>query len=153
MVVGAAVVVPAFNLVVQDKSLLGTEKFPVPGSLVWAGVAEMMSKGIDALHPTARWGALCGALLGIVLVLMERWAPKRAKAFIPSPSAFGLAIVIPASSSISFFIGAAVAEWLRRNKPKAAEAGVLPVGSGLIAGESLTGIGLEILKALGFMPR
>jgi uncharacterized oligopeptide transporter (OPT) family protein len=153
VVVGAAVVVPAFNLVVQDKSLLGTEKFPVPGSLVWAGVAEMMSKGIDALHPTARWGALCGAVLGIILVLLERWAPKRAKAFIPSASAFGLAIVIPASSSISFFIGAAVAEWLRRNKPKAAEAGVLPVGSGLIAGESLTGIGLEILKALGFMPR
>jgi uncharacterized oligopeptide transporter (OPT) family protein len=120
---------------------------------VWAGVSKMLSSGISALHPTARMGALCGGLLGIALVLLERWAPQRAKAFIPSPSAFGLAIVIPASSSISFFVGAAAAELMRRFKPKAAESTVMPGGSGLIAGESLTGVAIILLKAFGFMPK
>ena len=153
MVAGAAVVVPAFNLLVPDAKLLGTEEFPVPASLVWAGVSKMLVSGLDALHSTARVGALCGGVLGVILVLLERWAPKRAKAFIPSPSAFGLAIVIPAASSISFFVGAAGAELLRRLKPKAAETVVMPGGSGLIAGESLTGVAIILLKAFGFMPK
>lgn len=153
VVAGAAVVVPAFNLLVPDASLLGTEEFPVPSSLVWAGVSQMLASGLDALDPTARMGALCGGLLGVALVLLERWAPQRAKAYIPSPSAFGLAIVIPASSSISFFIGSAAAALLRRFKPKTAEATVLPGGSGLIAGESLTGVAIILLKAFGFMPK
>jgi OPT family oligopeptide transporter len=153
VVAGAAVVVPAFNLLVPDAKMLGTEDFPVPSSLVWAGVSQMLVSGLEALHPTARIGALCGGVLGIILVLLERWAPKGAKAFIPSPAAFGLAIVIPASSSISFFIGAAAAEALRRLKPKVAEDAVMPGGSGLIAGESLTGVAIILLKAFGFMPK
>ncbi|WP_224247782.1 OPT family oligopeptide transporter [Hyalangium gracile] len=153
VVAGAIVVVPAFHLLVPDASVLGTDQFPAPGALVWAGVSQMLSVGIEALHPSARIGAVCGATLGIVLVLLERWAPKKAKPFIPSAAGFGLAIVIPGSSSISFFIGAAIAEYLRRRKPKLAEATVFPVGSGLIAGESLMGIALIMLKAFGFMPK
>ena len=112
---------------------------PPPARMVWAGVSKMLSVGLQALHPSARVGALCGALLGIALVLLDRWAPKKAKPFIPSAAGFGLAIVIPGSSSISFFIGAGIAEYLRRRKPKLAEAAVFPVGSGFIAGESLHG--------------
>jgi uncharacterized oligopeptide transporter (OPT) family protein len=92
-------------------------------------------------------------VLGISLVLLERWAPKKVKPFIPSAAGFGLAIVIPGSSSIAFFIGAGIAEYLRRRRPKLAEATVFPVASGLIAGESLTGIGLILLKAFNFMPK
>jgi uncharacterized oligopeptide transporter (OPT) family protein len=86
-------------------------------------------------------------------VLLERWAPKKAKPFIPSASGLGLAIVIPGASSIAFFIGAAIAEGLRRFKPKLAEATVLPVSSGFIAGESLMGIAVAMLKAFGMMPK
>ncbi len=153
VVAGAAIVVPAFHLLVPEAKVLGTEEFPAPGVLVWAGVSQMLSVGIEALHPSARLGALCGAALGIFLVLLERWAPKKAKAYVPSAAGFGLAIVIPGSSSISFFIGAAIAEVLRRRKPKLAEAAVMPVGSGFLAGESLMGIALIMLKAFGFMPK
>ncbi|XXF76074.1 OPT/YSL family transporter [Myxococcaceae bacterium GXIMD 01537] len=151
VVAGAAAVVPAFNLLVPDASVLGTETFPVPASLVWGGVSKMLVSGVSALHPTARMGALCGGLLGIVLVLLERWAPAKVKSFIPSPSSFGLGIVLPGASSICFFIGAASAELVRRLKPKLGEA-VMPVGSGLIAGESLMGVAIILLKALGYMP-
>ena len=113
----------------------------------------MLSVGIEALHPSARVGALCGGLLGIVLVLLDRWAPKVAKPYVPSAAGFGLAIVIPGSSSISFCIGAGIAEYLRRRKPKVAEAAVFPVGSGFLAGESLMGIFILMLKAFNFMPK
>ena len=153
VVAGAAVVVPAFNLLVPSADVLGTEEFPAPSSLVWAGVSKMLVNGVTSLHSSARVGAVCGLALGIVLVLLERWAPKKAKAFIPSASGLGLAIVIPGASSIAFFIGAAIAEGLRRFKPKLAEATVLPVSSGFIAGESLMGIAVAMLKAFGVMPK
>jgi OPT family oligopeptide transporter len=153
VVAGAAVVVPAFNLLVPSADMLGTEEFPAPSSLVWAGVSKMLVNGVSSLHSSARVGALCGLALGVVLVLLERWAPKKAKTFIPSASGLGLAIVIPGASSIAFFIGAAIAEVLRRKASKLAEATVLPVSSGFIAGESLMGIAVAMLKAFGMMPK
>ncbi|MBZ4417228.1 OPT family oligopeptide transporter [Myxococcus sp. RHSTA-1-4] len=153
VVAGAAVVVPVFNILVPSADMLGTEEFPAPASMVWAGVSKLLATGVSALHPTARLGALCGASLGIMLVLLEKWAPAKAKAYVPSAAGFGLAIVIPGSSSIAFFIGAAIAEVLRRVKPKLAEDTVLPVSSGFIAGESLLGIGIAMAKAFGVMPK
>ncbi|HYO60217.1 OPT family oligopeptide transporter [Archangium sp.] len=153
VVAGAAVVVPAFNLLVPSADVLGTEEFPAPSSLVWAGVSKMLVNGVGSLHTSSRIGALCGLALGVALVLLERWAPKKAKPFIPSASGLGLAIVIPGASSISFFIGAAIAEVLRRKKAQLAEATVLPVSSGFIAGESLMGIAVAMLKAFGVMPK
>jgi OPT family oligopeptide transporter len=153
LVAGAAVVVPAFNLLVPSAEVLGTEEFPAPSSLVWAGVSKMLVNGVSSLHTSARVGALCGLALGVALVLLDRWAPKSAKPFIPSASGLGLAIVIPGASSISFFIGAAIAEALRRRAPKLADATVLPVSSGFIAGESLMGIAVAMLKAFGVMPK
>jgi OPT family oligopeptide transporter len=153
VVAGAAVVVPAFNLLVPRPEVLGSEEFPAPAALVWAGVSKMLAVGMSALPESARVGALCGAALGVVLVLLERWAPKPLKPFVPSAAGFGLAIVIPGASSISFFIGATIAEVLRRKRAKLAEATVLPVASGFIAGESLMGILVAMLKAFGVMPK
>jgi uncharacterized oligopeptide transporter (OPT) family protein len=51
------------------------------------------------------------------------------------------------------FAGALVAWLFARFRPKAAETYTVPVSSGLIAGESLMGVGiilvLEVLKAFG----
>ncbi|MCY1015490.1 OPT family oligopeptide transporter [Pyxidicoccus sp. MSG2] len=153
VVAGAAVVVPVFRILVPSADVLGTEEFPAPASMVWAGVSKLLASGVSALPQTARMGALCGATLGILLVLLEKFAPAKAKAYVPSAAGFGLAIVIPGSSSIAFFIGSALAEGLRRAKPKLAEDMVLPVSSGFIAGESLLGIGLAMAKAFGVMPK
>ncbi|NVI98993.1 OPT/YSL family transporter [Myxococcus sp. AM009] len=153
VVAGAAVVVPVFKILVPDASMLGSEEFPAPASMVWAGVSKLLATGVAALPGSARVGALCGATLGIFLVLLERWAPAKAKGYVPSPAGFGLAIVIPGSSSIAFFLGSAIAALLRRTKPKLADDMVLPVSSGFIAGESLLGIGIAMAKAFGVMPK
>ncbi|HET7497918.1 MAG TPA: OPT family oligopeptide transporter, partial [Candidatus Eisenbacteria bacterium] len=59
---GGLVVVPVFFLLVPNASVLGTEQWPAPAAQVWRGVAELLSKGVGSLHPTARIGLLVGSL-------------------------------------------------------------------------------------------
>jgi uncharacterized oligopeptide transporter (OPT) family protein len=150
---GAAIVVPAFNLLVPEASILGSEVFPAPGAQVWAGVSKVLASGASAIDPAARVAAAIGAALGTVLVLLERWAPKSVRPYIPSASGIGLAIVIPAYNSVSIFIGSLIAEILRRKQKSVAEQVIVPVSSGFIAGESLMGILVAILAATGVLGR
>lgn len=151
VVAGAAVVVPAFYLLFPDPSILGGEDWPAPSALVWAGVSQAFTDGLGALAPSARSAIFYGLLLGVALALLERFAPQRVRSFIPSASGLGIALVVPASNAISMFLGAAIAEGLRRKKPKLAERAVVPVASGFIAGESLMSILVAVLLVTGVL--
>lgn len=144
-------VVPAFALLVPDASALGGEEWPAPSALVWAGVSQAFSEGLDALAPSARKAALLGGLLGIALALAEKFAPSRLRSWVPSASGLGIALVIPGSNAIAMFLGSLVAETVRRFKPKLAERAIVPVSSGFIAGESLMGIAIALLIVLGVL--
>jgi uncharacterized oligopeptide transporter (OPT) family protein len=146
---GAAAVVPAYNLLVPDASLLGSQAFPAPSVQVWAGVSRVLASGMAALHPTARAAILAGAAVGCALALAERLAPARLRPFVPSPAGLGIAMVIPGHNAIAMFLGAGVAAALRRWRPALAARAVTPVGSGFIAGESLMGIVIALLAASG----
>jgi len=147
---GGFIVVPTFFILIPDIDMLGTEKWPAPAALVWRGVAELLSKGVGALHPTARIGLLIGGALGIVIPLLERAFP-RAKPWIPSPTGLGLAFTINGFNSISMFLGACLALWLGKVKPKLAEQYTVPVSSGIIAGESLVGVLIAFLTIFGIL--
>jgi uncharacterized oligopeptide transporter (OPT) family protein len=54
-------------------------------------------------------------------------------------------------TAVSFFLGAAAAWGFARRRPAAAAFLVVPVASGLIAGESLTGVAVAILETLGVL--
>jgi uncharacterized oligopeptide transporter (OPT) family protein len=142
---GAIVVGLAFRLLVPDASALGTDRFPAPAAMVWKGVAELLSSGLNSLHPTARIGALAGAILGLLLPLADRFAPRGARRFIPSAMGLGLAFVIQGFNAISMFVGALIVLILTRLRPKESEEFVVPVASGLIAGESLMAILITVL--------
>ncbi len=146
---GAALVVPAFNLILPDPSVLGGEAWPAPSCVVWAGVSKAFADGVGALPPSARTAIVVGLALGVALGLLEKFAPRRLRPLLPSPSGLGIAMVIPGSNCIAMFLGAAVAEWLRRRRPALAEKTVVPVASGLIAGESLMGILIALLIVSG----
>ena len=88
--------------------------------------------------------------LGIVLALVEKYAPKRIKTYVPSPYGLGLAMVLGGSNCIMMFIGAALAELYRRRQQ---ESVVTPVASGLSAGESLMGVIIIIGTAVGWIPK
>ncbi len=151
VIAGAVMVVPAFNLLVPSAEVLGTESLPAPAALVWAGVSQLLALGAQALSPEVRVGALIGGVIGVVLVLAERWASPSLRRFVPSPSGLGLAFVVPGNNAFSMFAGALIAELLRRHRPAFAERAVLPLSSGLIAGESLMGILLVALAASGIL--
>ena len=153
VVAGALVVVPAFNIILPDPSVLGGDEWPAPSCVVWAGVSQAFSGGLSALVPSARTAIVVGLALGVALALMEKLAPKRLLPFIPSPSGLGIAMVIPASNCIAMFLGAAIAEWLRGTRPALAEKTVVPVSSGLIAGESLMGIVIALLIVAGVLSK
>src|ERR1044071_5313698 len=51
VVAGAFIVVPVYFILIPSTDLLGGEKWPAPAALVWRGVAELLAKGVGALHP------------------------------------------------------------------------------------------------------
>jgi uncharacterized oligopeptide transporter (OPT) family protein len=84
-------------------------------------------------------------------VLLDRFLPENLRPFVPSPTGVGLAFVIPAFNSISMFIGSLIALVLYRSRPATAETYVIPVASGIVAGESLMGVAIALLSATGVL--
>lgn len=148
--VGALVSAPVYNILVPSADVLGTDKLPAPAAQTWAGVALLLSAGLKALPLSARWGLLWGGLFGIIMTLLERIFPK-ARKYMPSPTAMGIAFVIPAFNSVSMFIGALIAWIIEKRAPKFSDQYTMSVASGLIAGESLMGIAVAMLIAFQFM--
>jgi uncharacterized oligopeptide transporter (OPT) family protein len=152
VVVGSLVAAPVYNILVPTADVLGTDKLPAPAAQTWAGVALLLSNGLGALPVSARWGLLWGGLFGIAITLCERLWPKSRK-FLPSPTAMGIAFVIPAYNSVSMFVGALIAWVLEKRRPVFNEKYTVSTASGLIAGESLMGIGVAVAQsALKWIP-
>jgi uncharacterized oligopeptide transporter (OPT) family protein len=141
---GGLICVPVYFILIPDVSLLATEKWPAPAALVWRGVAELLAKGVGSLPVSSRYGLVIGALIGILLPLLERAFP-RAKKFIPAATGLGLAFTINGFNSVSFFIGALATLIISKKWPQKAEEYIVPTASGIIAGESLMGITVALL--------
>ncbi len=135
-------------LVPDPKTQLLTDQWPAPAAASWKAVAELFMKGLDALPAGAVAGMVIGGLAGIVLAVLEKVLPKRIRTFVPSPASLGLAFVIPAYNSFSMFLGALVAWALTRWVSNWATRFLIVFASGLIAGESLTGVGLALEQIL-----
>ena len=74
----------------------------MPSAQVWAAVAKVLTKGLDFLHPTAKWAILIGGVLGIVLEIVKRRTQGR---FPLSGVGIGLAFVIPFSTCLAHVSG------------------------------------------------
>jgi uncharacterized oligopeptide transporter (OPT) family protein len=119
-------------------------EWAMPAVVQWKAVAELFQNGIESL-PTATGGAMiCGALFGMLFAILEKEVPSKIKPFIPSPTAVGLAFVIPAYYSISMAVGG-VLSWLFIKKyTQWSHRFLIVLAAGLIAGDSLTGVGIAI---------
>ncbi len=153
IVCGGLVAVPVFYMMFQgDISLFTTEKFPMPGATVWKAVAEVLSKGLGALHPTAQVAVLVGAVMGVVF---EFFNHRTRGKFPLSPIAFGIAFVLPFNISLEFFIGSLIF-WLMGKKPEEKRSfrfqtifeNKESIGAGIIAGGSIVGIALMIMETV-----
>jgi uncharacterized oligopeptide transporter (OPT) family protein len=147
---GTLVSVPAYLFVVQrSPERLGSEALPAPSAKVWAGVAELLAKGIDSLPAGALAAIGIGAAIGIALTLLEEFGPPALKPWLPSTTGLGIAGVIPAFNSFAMFAGALIAWLVAKVRPAAAETYTVPISSGLIAGESLMGVAIILAIEIG----
>lgn len=148
--IGTAIIVPFFYILVPTPDVLGGDKFPAPAAQVWAGVAKLLSTGLSALHPTIRYGIGFGSLVGVLLPLLDRVLPEKARKWVPSPTGIGLAFVIPAWNTISMVVGSLIAYGFERFNKDQADRYTIAVASGLIAGESIIGVIVALLAATYF---
>ena len=149
---GTVATILGFRLLVPDATVLtGTPgspaAFAAPAAQAWLAVARVFQGGLQNLHPMARaciwWGLGAGALL----VVVEFALPKYRK-WLPSPTGLGLGFILPFFNPFSMLLGALLAwGWSRRNSAQA-DHYVVPVASGIIAGESIVSVAIALVKTL-----
>jgi uncharacterized oligopeptide transporter (OPT) family protein len=122
-------------------------RFPAPGALQWKAVADVFRLGIESLHPLAREGIWIGSGLGALLALAETTGP-RAKRWLPSATGMGFGLMLPFSTPLAFLVGALMAAGLTRAKKPLAERYIMPIASGVIAGESIFGVLVAAVNTL-----
>jgi putative OPT family oligopeptide transporter len=147
---GALAATAAFYIVIPNAEALGGDRFPAPAAQVWRAVAQLLAQGLASLPPYAIESLVVGLVVGVVLTVAERLLP-RARPFIPSPIGLGMAFTFQGYSSVSFALGATAAWIYKRVRPAAAEQYTIPVASGVIAGESLTGVLIALLTIAGLL--
>ncbi|MBL7668966.1 MAG: OPT/YSL family transporter [Bdellovibrionaceae bacterium] len=155
VIAGALVAVPVFySIFGGDVSMFTSDKMPLPGAAIWKGVAEALTKGLGSLHISAQIAAGVGAVLGIVIEVLN----KRSKGKFPlSGVGLGLGMVLRFSDSLSMCLGT-LFFWLARKQFKNKESfgfrafvdNQETFAAGIIAGGSIVGIILILIEnALG----
>jgi uncharacterized oligopeptide transporter (OPT) family protein len=145
---GAAAAVPAFYFAFLqgDPKNLTSAELPMPAAVTWKAVAEVLTQGIGMLPVTAAWGALVGAVLGIVLELAKRRFPL-------SPIGLGLAFVIPWNTCFAMFLGSFIFWIFTKSSTKESFTDRVfvqnqePICAGVIAGGALMGVALKLAAA------
>lgn len=152
---GTVATVIGFYILVPDATALtggaGTAPaFPAPAAQQWKAVAQIFQFGIGNLHPMARqcilWGAVGGALLTLIERVFSSEKFKKYKSYVPSATGIGLGMILPFYQPLQMFLGAAIAAIVMARKDGRAGDYVVPVASGLIAGESLIGVVVAALN-------
>ena len=128
---------------------IGGEEIPAPAAHAWRAVAELLAQGLDALPPMATYAVAGGFLLGIIIPVFRKFAPKSLQPYVPSTLAIGIAFIVPAYYAVAMFIGSMIlVVWQKVNK-KQALALSFAVASGLVAGEGIAGIPKALLVMFG----
>jgi uncharacterized oligopeptide transporter (OPT) family protein len=149
---GALVATPVFFFVFLRGNPAGliSEQYPMTAASIWKAVAEVLTSGLSNLAESARWAALVGAVLGVVLEIIKT---KTKGKFWLSGVGIGLAFVIPFNTCFAMFLGSFIfwiCERCMKNPDgfgyKAMVRNLEPVCAGVIAGGAITGILVIILE-------
>ncbi len=154
IIAGSLVAVPVFYALFGGKvALFGTERFPMPAAMIWRAVSEVLMKGFSFLHVSARIAVGVGAVLGIVIEVLNKRFHGR---FPLSAMGLGLAFVLRFTDCLAMAVGAWLF-WAMKRKYAHGENGMgrkifcdnqETLCAGVIAGGSLIGIVLILLENL-----
>jgi len=146
-VVGSLVVVPTYLLVVNAYPL-GSERMPAVAAISWRATAEAMAGNLGTLPPHALPAAAIAFGLGVVLCVLQKWRPGL---MMPSAIVLGIGMITPASLTVAAGVGACLMVLARRRFPTMAEGESNALAAGLLAGESIVGVAIAVLTAIGLM--
>lgn len=147
--IGSVVGVLVYLALIPDpQTMLLTEQWPAPAVATWKAVAQTLTHGLGSLSPEVRWAIVIGSVCGVLLGALDSLLPQRAARWLPSTAALGLAFVLPASTSVMMGLGAVLTWLVSRRWPSITERFAITAAAGLIAGESITGVGASFWEML-----
>jgi uncharacterized oligopeptide transporter (OPT) family protein len=146
--VGAAAVSWMYPLLRDTYGIVGEHAgLSSPISRKWAGFAEILSQGVSALPPGAVTALVIASLIGVLLAVLE----SRHFSWIPSPTATGIGMVVPAAVIFVMFLGGVVDRLWWRTGRRSHDSYMIPLASGLIAGEAIVAVIVPLLVLLGVL--
>jgi uncharacterized oligopeptide transporter (OPT) family protein len=146
--VGAAAVSWMYPLLRRTYGITGEHAgLTSPISRKWAAFAEVLSRGFSALPKGAVPALVLASLVGIVITVYEMRDVK----WLPSPTAMGIGMLVPASVIIAMFGGGIVDLVWRRAHRSSHGRYMTPLASGLIAGEAIVAVIVPLLVIFGLV--
>jgi putative OPT family oligopeptide transporter len=146
--VGAAAVSWMYPLLRDTYGIVGEHAgLSSPISRKWAGFAEILSKGLSALPRGAMAALVIASVVGIILAILENQGIE----WVPSPTGIGIAMIVPAAVVFVMFLGGVVESIWARVNPNSHRSYVVPLASGLIAGEAIVAVIIPLLVVLGIL--
>jgi uncharacterized oligopeptide transporter (OPT) family protein len=146
--VGAAAVSWMYPLLRRTYGITGEHAgLTSPISRKWAAFAEVLSGGFSALPKGAVPALILASLVGIVITIYEMRDVK----WLPSPTAMGIGMLVPASVINAMFAGGIVDVVWRRADRGSNGRYMTPLASGLIAGEAIVAVIVPLLVIFGLV--
>ncbi|MFJ4067704.1 OPT family oligopeptide transporter [Pseudomonas sp. NPDC089996] len=147
--IGSVVGVLVYRVLIPDpQALLLTEQWPAPAVATWKAVAQTLTQGLGALSLELRWAIAVGSAAGVLLGALDSLLPSRLARWLPSTAALGLAFILPASISLMMGLGAVITWLVSCRWPSVTERFAITAAAGLIAGESIMGVGASFWEML-----
>jgi uncharacterized oligopeptide transporter (OPT) family protein len=140
--IGAAALAMVYPLLVKTYGIVGEHaQLSAPGSRRIAGFVELLTGGAGQIAHSALYAAGVAAVLGVILAILEE--SRKIGPRTPSPMGLALGLLLPFSAVSVIFIGSVGGLIWQRRSPKTAAAYMVPLASGLIAGEALMAVFLS----------
>ena len=112
-------------------------KFQAPAALAWKGVAQVVAAGIGKMERGKKLGLVTGTVIGVVLTLLGRFLPAKARKYVPSAGVIGLGFIFQWWMCLMMMLGAMISEWWKRLAPANHGEFMVPVASGVFVGAPL----------------
>ena len=109
-----------------------------PISNKWSGFAAILKDGASALPTSALYALIIFSVLGAIFTVAE--SNKKLKNWVPSPTGVGIGMLVPFSVISTMFIGGLVGYAWEKADKKSADTFMVPLASGLIAGEAIVAV-------------
>lgn len=146
-VLGSFFCMPAYGLLVRAYGLSSPD-LPMPTALQWKAMGEVVAQGAAALPPGGLRAVVASLAAGIVLALAEE---TRIRRFVPPAVAVGIGALLPFEYSLTIAGGAALVAVGGRFWPRLRSDAAAVAGAGLIAGDSLVGVAVALLRSFGVL--